>query len=241
MICSDTTQLVLCSLSYVSLQSGLLVKTSTAHHQCIVWSTLKHYLAHGQNSIIIVAKHRIIRQRHTLTVWDSQIHLIHFNEQLGQQSKPNHLCCKDTECWNFFPLHRHIAISAHVLTSNLSHNTCAPIAIIWMQFGLCFHFPPVDTSGAVAVVVGNALTSLSPFLNVLLCDLVQSNLTGTGTSACALIWKYAQLCASCFVNGNWWCLKNMHKVPSEVNKQAVTWCRMWKCSKRHLTCSSIEY
>ena len=87
----------------------------------------------------------------------------------------------------FFSLPRHIAISAYVLTSNLSHNTCAPIAIIWMQFGLCFHFPPVDMSGVVVVAVGNALTSLSQFLNVLLCDLVQSNLTGTGTRASALI------------------------------------------------------
>lgn len=161
-----------------------------------MWSILQHYLAHGQYSIIIVAKHRIIRQRHILTVWDSQIHLIHFNEQLGQKSKPNHLCCKDSECWNFFPLHCHIAISAHVLTSNLSHNTCAPIAIIWMQFGLCFHFPPVDMSGAVVVAIGNALTSLSQFLNVLLYDLVQSNLTGTGTCASALVWKYTQLGAS---------------------------------------------
>lgn len=42
-------------------------------------------------------------------------------------------------------------------------------------------------SGAVVVAVGNALTSLSQFLNVLLCDLVQSNLEGTGTRASALI------------------------------------------------------
>lgn len=145
---------------------------------------------------IIVEEHRIIRQRHILTVWDSQIHLVHFNEQLGQKSKPDHLCCKDTECWIFFSLHHHIAISAHVLTSNLSHNTCAPIAIIWMQFGLCFHFPPVDTSGEVVVAVWNALTFLSLFLNALLCDLVQSNLTGTSTHTSALNWKYIQLCAS---------------------------------------------
>lgn len=81
-----------------------LVKTLTAHHQLIMWSIPTYYLAHGQYSIIIVAKHRIIRQRHILTVWDSQLHLIHFNEQLGQKSKPNHLCCKNTECWIFFPL-----------------------------------------------------------------------------------------------------------------------------------------
>lgn len=145
----------------------------------------KHYLSHGQYSIITVVKHRIIRQRHIITVQDSQICLIYFNEQLGQKSIPNHLHCKDTECWIFFfSLNRHIAISAHVLTSNLSHNTCAPIAIIWMQFGLCFHFPPVDMSRAVVVAIGNALTSLSQFLNVLLCDLVQSKLTGTGTYFC---------------------------------------------------------
>lgn len=173
-----------------------LVKTLTAHHQLIMWSIPTYYLAHGQYSIIIVVKHRIIRQRHILTVWDSQLHLIHFNEQLGQKSKPNHLCCKNTECWIFFPPHLHIAISAHVLTSNLSHNTCASIAIIWMQFGLCFHFPPVDMSGVVVVAVGNALTSLSQFLNVLLCDLVQSSLTGTGTHTPDLIWKYVQLCGS---------------------------------------------
>jgi len=56
-----------------------------------------------------------------------------------------------------------------------------------MQFGLCFYLPPVDMSGVVVVAVGNALTSLSQSLNVLLYDLVQSNLTATGTCASALI------------------------------------------------------
>lgn len=144
----------------------------------------KHYLSHGQYSIITVVKHRIIRQRHIITVQDSQICLIYFNEQLGQKSYPTICTAKTLNAGFFFSLNRHIAISAHVLTSNLSHNTCAPIAIIWMQFGLCFHFPPVDMSRAVVVAIGNALTSLSQFLNVLLCDPVQSKLTGTGTYFC---------------------------------------------------------
>lgn len=97
-------------------------------------------------------------------------------------------------------------------------SNCNHLDAIWFMLP----FPPCWYEQGVGVAIGNALTSLSPFLNVLLCDLVLSNLTGTGTRFCDLIWKYAQLCASCFVNGNWWCLKNMHKFPIEVNKKAAS-------------------